>query len=278
MNNGVLAALYGFELGAIFETEFSLKSLENIIFDIISFIVFTQEQQYDQHIIEVDDRLNNQRSGRLSWYRFMALKFQYGFDLIEDTDVFDNSQATEEQIEASKIIKYAAVAERADESGIIIKIAGETDGQLSPLTQPQYDAIVAYFREIRWPGKITIINYEPDLLYLDLIIERDPLVLDANGMSILNGDYPVNEAIDAFLKELPFNGQLAIVNFVDKLQQVPGVIIPHVNGMQTAWIDPAQGGYGDPVPIYIKTIPVSGYYKIAETGFGVNLEGIEYVV
>lgn len=272
MANETLATSYGFSIGASFESEFSLLSLENILFEIVAFAFFLHELIFDQHSAEVDQKLLNQKSGRATWYRTMALRFQYGFDLLPDSDLFDNSNATDDQVEASKIIKYSAVEESDSESRLILKIAGETNNELAPIQAQQREAFDAYLNEIRFAGvKITVINYEPDRLYLSLRIYRDPLVLDDNGQSILTGEKPVEIAINEFMKELPFNGELIIQSLVDKLQQVPGVRIAHVLNVETSWIDPAIDDYGAPEQVDVKRIAVSGYYKV------VNFDNIEYV-
>ncbi|MBP4139615.1 nucleotidyltransferase, partial [Flavobacterium sp. P7388] len=108
MANESLAVKYGFALGASFDAEFSLVSLENILFEIVALAMFIHEQFFDQHAKEVDERLSNEKPGTLPWYRTMALRFQYGFDLAPQKDYFDNGTATPEQIESSKIIKYSA--------------------------------------------------------------------------------------------------------------------------------------------------------------------------
>lgn len=273
MANETLAAEYGFAVGASFDAEFSLVSLENILFEIVALALFIHEQFFDQHVKEVDEKLANQKSGTKPWYKTMALAFQYGFDLVPDKDYYDNGTATAEQIEASKIIKYAAVDESATESRIIIKIAGETDGVLSDFTDPaQVDAIRAYFQEIKWPGLITIINYKADKLYLNIQIKRDALVLNAAGMSLLNANYPVNEALQEFMKELPFNGELRLSALVDKLQAVPGVLDATVLSASSAWINPEINGYEAPQPIFISKIAESGYFEI------VTFDNISYVV
>lgn len=273
MANPTLADAYGFPAASPFTEHFSLVSLENILFEIVSYAIYMHELIFDQHKAEVDGALYNQKSGRLPWYRQKALDFQYGFDLLEDSDEFDNADATAEEIETSKIIKYAAVNESEDESRVIIKIAGETDGELAPISADQKDAFDEYFQEIRYAGvKLTIINYLPDLLYLDLTIYRDPLVLDANGMNILTGTYPVNEAITEYMRELPFNGELVLAHLVDKLQSADGVLIPVINNASSAWIDPNSEGYGNPVGIPVKKIPESGYFKVD------NFDNIAYVV
>lgn len=274
MANETLADAYGYAVGASFDTEFSLVSLENILFEIVALAIFIHEQFFDQHTKEVDERLTNEKAGTLPWYRTMALRFQFGFDLLPDSDVFDNSNATDEQISASKIIKYAAVNEAEDSSRVILKIAGEVNGVLSDFEDPtQVEAIEQYVEEFRVAGvQVTIINYKADKLFLNLVIKRDPLVLTDNGMNKLNANYPVNDALQEFMKELKFNGELLLSALVDKVQLVPGVIDATIVMAQSSWIDPALSGYGTPQPIFISKIAESGYFEI------VNFDNISYVV
>ncbi len=273
MANETLASLYGFEVGAVFADEFSLVSLENILFEIITFALYVHELLFDQHTAEVTEMLANQKAGTLPWYRTMALSFLYGFDLVADHDYFDTTGATTEQIEAAKIVKYSAVNEAAESSRVIIKIAGENNGVLAPITEPQQEAFEAYINEVRFAGvQCTVINYLPDLLYLTIQIKRDALVLNANGVSILDGTTPVNDALLEFMKELPFNGELRLSALVDKLQLVPGVLDATVLNAQSSWIDAESGGYGDAVALDIATIPVSGYFEI------ITFDNITYVV
>lgn len=274
MANEKLAADYGYAVGASFDAEFSIVSLENIIFEIVALAIFIHELFFDQHTKEIDERLANEKAGTLPWYRTMALRFQYGFNLVPDEDYFDNGNATPEQIAASKIIKYAAVNESADTSRVILKIAGEVDGVLSNFTNPsQVEAIEHYVEEFRVAGvPVTIINYLPDRLYLNIQIKRDALVLDQNGMSILNADYPVNEALKEFMKELKFNGELLLSALTDKLQVVPGVLDATIVSAQSAWINPNINDYDIPQPIFISKIAESGYYEV------VTFDNINYVV
>jgi hypothetical protein len=240
---------------------------------IIASAIWVLEKLFETHYLECRQLISDQKNGRKSWYRTLALNFQYGFDLVTDKDYFVNGNATTEQIEASKIVKYAAVAEPDDESRIIIKIAGETNGFLSPITPEQKEAFQAYIKDTKWAGtKTTVINYLPDRLYLNIQIKRDALVLDNSGMSILNANFPVNEAIQEFMKELPFDGDLMSSALVDKLQIVPGVLDATVVSAESAWINPDIGGYDIPQPIFISKIPVSGYYEI------VSFDNISYVV
>ena len=272
MGNELLAGMYGFAVAASFEATFSLVSLENILFDIIAFSVFVHEQMFDHHKKEVDQIIFEQKSGRLPWYRTMALAFQYGYDLVTDHDYYDNTWLSSEQIATAKIVKYAAVGESDTESRVIIKIAGEVAGVLTPIEPAQKASFDAYMKEVKYPGKLTVINYLPDRLYLGIEIKYDALVLDNNGMSILNGNSPVNDAIAEYMKELPFDGELRLSALIDKLQAVPGVKDATIRLAQTSWIDPESNGYGELQNIDVATIPVSGYFQV------VTYDNITYVV
>lgn len=240
---------------------------------VVAFSIWLLESLFDTHNSEVTAKLANQKSGRLSWYKTMALQFQYGFDLVTDKDYFVNGTATQEEIETSKIIKYAAVDESDVEKRVIIKIAGETDGFLSPITPEQKQSFEAYIKEIKWAGtNTTVINYLPDRLYLNIQIKRDALVLDNTGMSIQNANHPVNEAIQEFMKELPFDGDLRLSALVDKMQKVPGVLDATLVSAESSWIKPELNGYGIPQPIYISKVAESGYYEV------VTFDNISYVV
>ncbi|MDY3343781.1 nucleotidyltransferase [Riemerella anatipestifer] len=241
---------------------------------ITAFAIWVLEKLFDTHKTEVSEALRQLKPHTARWYRNKALAFQYGFDLLEDSDQFDNEGHDPEQIEESKIIKYSAVTEAETESRLIVKIATEQGGELQPIRAEQKESFEAYLSEIKDAGvKITVINYLPDILRLQMKIYRDPLVLDQNGNKIKDGTQkPVETAIKNYLKKLPFNGELVLAHLVDALQKVEGVRIPHITLAESKWIDASVGGYGNFQPIDVKTIPVSGYFKIE------NFENISYVV
>lgn len=274
IHNGMLVDIASNEVLSTYLTSNSIYAIFRLFTFIIASALSIHETYFDVHTKEVDERLANEKHGTLPWYRTMALKFQYGFNLIQDKDYFDNSGATDEQIEASKIIKYSAVNESEDQSRVIIKIAGEVNGELSDFEDStQVEAIVSYFNRIRIAGTtVTVINYKADQLYLNIQIKRDALVLNDNGMSKLTGKYPVNEALNEFMKELKFNGELQLSALIDKIQLIPGVLDVTLLSAQSSWIKPDLGGYGEPEPIFISKVAESGYFKI------VTFDNISYVV
>ena len=251
----------------------SKVSIWNLLLFIVAFCFQDLRTYFKKHRKYVDYRFANQKAGRISWYRSMALAFQYGFALIPDTDTYNNTNATTEEIEASKIIKYATANVGESRGSVVIKVATEKDGKLSTIAEEQKQALDSYFKEVAWAGvEVTIINHLADKLFLNLRIFTYPLLLDANGVSRRNGNKPVEEALQEFMKELPFNGELVLQSLVDKLQLLEEVRIAHVVEVKSSSLDPVANTHGTPQLIEVSKIPASGYFEIE------NFNGISYVV
>lgn len=252
-------------------TSTSKVSIWRLFVHIVAVAIRELEQLFDSHRVDINNALLLERPHTLRWYQTKVLSFQYGYDLIEDSDQYDNTALTPDEIAESKIIKYCAVSEAASESRLIIKIATGTD-ELGPLTDEQHDAFEAYINEIKDAGVfITIINNEPDRLFLHLRILYDPLVLNAEGTSILNGGQPVEDALNLFVKTLPFNGELSLQSLVDTLQKVEGVKIAQLDAALSSALDPELDDYGTPVAIDIRKVPDSGYFVIP------NFDSVTYI-
>ncbi|WP_295668640.1 hypothetical protein [uncultured Mucilaginibacter sp.] len=238
---------------------------------VVAFAIWTLELLFDTHYAEVQTVIQQDKAHTPSWYRTKALAFQYGFALIPDTDVYDNTGYTADQVLASQIIKYSAVTSNGGQ--ILIKTATETAGVLAPITTGQKASLDAYFKEISDCGvKYIVVNNLPDILLLTMHIFIDPLVLLADGMSILNGNYPVQDTINAYMKLLPFNGELVLAHLVDALQQAEGVNIPNIINAESQVIDINTGTYLAAQVIDVRTIPDAGYFMIP------NFDNITYVV
>ncbi|UDQ54984.1 nucleotidyltransferase [Chryseobacterium indologenes] len=241
----------------------SKTAIWKLILWIFAYAIYVHERIFDQYKKEVSVLIQEEKAHSERWYRSKALAFQYGFLLLKDDDQFNNVGYDNDRILASKIIKYSAVTPSADQSRLIIKIATESGGKLSPITEDQKKAFEFYISEIKDAGvQATVVNFLPDKLQLFFKIKRDPNVIDSNGVSIINGNEPVKDALNKLLKELPFNGELVLNTVVDRLQIIEGVINPHLIAAKTSWIDPEVGDYGAVENIDISKIPVSGYFEI----------------
>lgn len=273
MADETLAERYGFEVGAAFDDEFSVLSWENIVFDIIAFVMFLQQLLHDQHKVEVEQIIYEKSPHTERWYQQKAKDFMYGFELLPDSDKFDTAGASEDEIAQSKIIKYAAVPEPAADSRLMIKIATEENGELSTISTEQQAAFESYIRRVKDAGvRFLVINYPADLLTLQLRVYRNSNILTSEGMSVRDGNYPVKDAINDFMKNLPFNGEMVLMDLLVRLKQVPGVVNVHLLHAESQAIDINTEVYGPAQPIDVKTIPVSGYFKLT------NLDNITYVV
>ena len=234
---------------------------------ITAFAIWTLEKLFDQHRKEIDEEIRTQKKFSLPWYRMMALRFQYGdgFALAYEQDYYDNTGKAEDEIEASKIVKYAAINEV--EGVLVLKIATEQGGELERITDEQEQAFIYYINRVKAAGvEIRVINSEPDLLSIHMKVLYNPLIMKKDGTLIQDpSEKPVETAIRKYLKNLPFNGELVLAHLTDAVQQAEGVEVPHLSLVQTKWVDsPAFEN------VEIKVVPKSGYFKI--TNFNISYE------
>lgn len=253
----------------------SAVAVHNLFAYAIAYCAWTLDVLFDSHTAEVKDALLKIKPHTLSWYREKALRFRFGQALISETDKYSDTGLTAEDILAREVVKHAAVTEAENESRLVIKIAGESAGVLQPITTPQYDSFVEYFKRVKDAGVLlTILNNPPDKLFFKARIFYDPLILNNTGTNILTGGKPVEDAFTEFMKELPFNGELILMSLVDKLQKVEGVVIPSLDEVSTSYLDPATSTYGSPVLVDVKCQPRSGYFTIENF---VNVQYLPYV-
>jgi hypothetical protein len=186
----------------------------------------TLELLFDAHKKEVQDIIYQMKPHTLQWYVNVARAFQKGQTLGPDTDKYDNTGKTDSDVEASRIVTYAACVESDHE--LILKVAKEASGDLAPLSGDELLSFSTYMGRVKDAGVfLNIISLSPDALKLKLDIYYDPLLLNEGGKRIDGtSDSPVADAIRAYLKKLPFNGVLVSAFLIDALQQVDGVVIP----------------------------------------------------
>lgn len=240
-------------------------------FLVVTWVIYNFQEACNKHLQEIRELIASQKVFNLRRYRSEALRFQYGFDLVPESDQFKTTYsnngieltASSEQIEASKIIKYAACS-RVVNNGrarIVMKIAPENMDEI--FSNDQMIAFQKYIEEISPAGDyVAIVNYLPDILKFSFKIKYDPMVLLAGGMNIITAKYPVQEAVDRYLKNLPFNGELSVQKLEAAILDVEGVEDLQTLLVQTKWIDPAINGYALFQPVSMSVIPQSGRFKV----------------
>lgn len=267
ITNEMVKQLYGLKDGLTFEDQFSAVSLENIIFDDVATALWVNQQLFEQHKIDISAILNEQMSGTANWYAWKAKQFQFGQELVFETDYYDNTGLTSEQISSRQVVKYAAAVESLDKSILYLKIATESNGNRQPLSTAQLTAFKNYLNAYQYAGvRIVVINDQPDHMKLTIDIYYDPQVLDETGKRLDgNANTPVQDAIRNYLKNLPFNGMYTNQALVDTLQVLDGVDVAEIKFAASRY-----GAYTQFTEINAREIAHAGYYQISDANLILN--------
>lgn len=207
---------YGFVEGDTFNGKFSSVSIESIFFYIIAACIYTFEVLFDSYQEDVNNTVEKS-AHTARWYRDKALAFMRNVPLVEDTDYYDTSDMTDEEIEQAKVVKYAAATESKDSSLLTIKVATKgNDDELQPLDDTT--DLEAYFAEIKDAGvRINLINVAGDIFYYEIDVYYNPLI----SPDIVQAT--VEDAIEGYIQGLPFDGQYSNMGCIDAVQKVAGV-------------------------------------------------------
>ncbi|ASZ11104.1 hypothetical protein KTO58_19715 [Chitinophaga pendula] len=262
ISNDTVKQLYGLADGKTFSEQFSILSLESIIFYAIAFAISVLENIMDGLVVDVNNTIAEQKPHTTRWYALKAKAYQHGFDLLPDSDKYNNTGKTGEQIEASKVVKYSAVIETTTNSGVIglrIKLAASNSRDLFPLSPEQLTGVREYFKRVKDAGVIVKVDsLPPDLLTMSWTVYYDPLILNAQGGRLDGLDSePVQKAIREYLQSLPFNGIFVLQYIADAVEALPGVVICKINA--------ATATYGGLIATNIDTmyLPDAGYLRFA---------------
>ncbi len=246
-------------LNGSFSEYFSKASIESILLFIVATAIFALEKIFDLHKQEVAEAIENIIPHRPKWYRDMALKFMVDEVLIDETDRYDTSEMTEEEIEEKRIVKYATAVE--SNGNLLIKIATGKQGALRPIPNgedntPDYQtAFEAYMNEVRDAGvRISVINEPGDNFSCELTIFYDSILLASEVHRY------VLEAIENYITGLPFNGEYSNMALVDAVQIAKGVKIVSFG---EAKIENSE--------IQSKVVPKAGYFTFDKNTITLNL-------
>ena len=86
ITNETVKQLYNLQDGKSFEEQFSVVSLENIIFFIVATAMWLNAQLFDQHKVDVLAILRDNKVHTPNWYATRSKEFQFGYELIGGTD------------------------------------------------------------------------------------------------------------------------------------------------------------------------------------------------
>lgn len=165
------------------------------------------------------------RYGTLSWYVAIAKEFQYG-----DALVRVNHEWVYSPVNTNNQVVQLAAAE--DATGVVnLKVAKIVGTTTQPLAVAELNAFKGYIAQKKIPGvEVNVISDLPDELRLFLNVNINPLVLQANGELIGSpGVFPVEDAVNLYLKSLDFDGSFELMKLIDFVQQAQGVVSAYVS-------------------------------------------------
>lgn len=219
---------------------------------VVATTIWVHERLWEVFRAEVDAIVASAHAGTPRWYVAQALAYQHGYALTEIDGIF--SYPVEDP--ASRIVQRAAIVESA--GMCVLKVAKDVSGAIGPLDPSELASFTAYIDDIRFAGTIiNIVTDVPDKLRVQYDVYYDPLVLLPNGALISDpGTFPVEDAINAFIAALPFDGRLVLTSMTDAVQQAEGVVNPVLINAEAWW------GAFAPAPIVVSYGSHAGHMQI----------------
>jgi hypothetical protein len=258
--NETVISLYGLVLGQSFEEQFSVVSVENIVFSIIAFAI-----SFHEKIVEAN--ANNSRPQNQPNFRQSILDYHDGLDLVWKDGQFKYDLTGVTDAEVRKIIDRCAVLE-SDDGELVVKLATDNSGVLEPVTLVQQTRIEAYIKKIKVPGiRIRVVNQAADLIKTSLTVYVNPLVIDLITGRLLSSTtdlYPIKDAIDLYLANLEFDGAFVKDFFRTTLKDADGIELVVIDQCQSKFAAYPFLDIGE------WKIPEAGYFKINDEDLIIN--------
>ena len=229
----------------------SATAIWRLMLYIVAYAAHVLEVLWDTYQQEVTNAIERMIPHRPKWYRDKVLAFMADKTLVPDTDRYDTTGMTDDEITAAQVVKHAVANESEQTSLLIVKVAGEQNGVRTPISSAHETQLAAYLHEIKDAGvRITLINQAADEFNCSVNVwydaTRDPVTLE----------YDCQQAITDYIENLPFNGEYSNMALIDALQAVEGVRIAEiVSATYTSSLT------GTPVNIEGYVIPEAGYFK-----------------
>lgn len=247
----------------------SATAIWRLITRIVATAIYSLEVIYDLFKADLIAQVTALRPHTLQWYQQKALDFQYGSDLVEGTDTYDNSALTPAQIATQKIVEVAAAVET--NGAVKVKVAKRGVSGLEVLAAGEYSSLVSYFSEIKDAGvELQVINDRGDDIKMEVDVYYDPLVLDDSGDRIDGtATNVIQKAIEDHLENLPFNGILVRAHLTDALQAVDGVYVPVIKSLQCGKDDAATLS-----EVEVQYQPFAGFISFDDVGTDLTINYI----
>jgi len=177
MASAAVQELYGFNPDERFGSRFSKVSIESILIYIVAYCAHVLEALFESTKNEVEERFLQQLPGTTRWYAQKLKDYLYNFELDEwGNPILDGH--TPDEIAQARIIKHAVAIDDAVSGILLLKIAGESNGNRVPVSDAQETQIKEYILRIKYAGvKTKLINVDGDTFNCIVDIWFSALVL-----------------------------------------------------------------------------------------------------
>ena len=222
MADATIRERYGLSENDTFDESFSAVSIENILFYIVAACSHVLEVIFDQFKADVDDKISRAVVASVPWYYKIAKEFQYG-----DALVFNEATQQyvyEQENEKKRLVKFVAVRDRG--TSVEILASAEAGGQPSVLSEDVLTAFKQYLNRVKIAGVVLSVRSLPAdriRISINATIHVDPLVIDRTGVRIADGSYAVEDAVNAYVRNIIYGGTFNKTKLVDAIQNVEGV-------------------------------------------------------
>lgn len=209
----------------------SKVAMWRLLFYIIAVAIWVHETIFDQHKEAIEKRASEIITGTLAWYHRICFDFQFGDSLTWDGTKYTYAVPDD----TKKIVKRVSVNDVGGQ--VRIKVAKLASGVPVKLTGTELTAFVAYVKQVKFAGtNVAVISRDADLLKISYSVKINPLVLSASGELLSSaGVFPVEDAINNYIQNLPFDGVLNLTKLTDEIQKAVGVIDPVIGAAEAKY-------------------------------------------
>lgn len=138
-------------------TSSSSTAIWRLLLYVVAFCINVHERLWDTYRTEVNAAIEQMLPHRPKWYRDKALAFMRDKTLVPDTDRYDTTGMSDEDIAAAQVVKHATANENEQSSLLIIKVAGEDSatGKRTPITSAEQTQLTAYLQAVKEPVSVS---------------------------------------------------------------------------------------------------------------------------
>lgn len=233
---------------------------------VVAFAIWIHEQLFEKHQQEVKALKDSAIAGTEAWYVEKIKEYQKGDALVFYPDLFaytyPNGSTGERIVKRAaitsnsgiSIIKVATEVDKLDDSGNPVIADGTQVRELKEISPEDLAGVKRYLHQIQFVGaQIDVVSLPADELKFEADIYYNPLL----ALDTIKAD--ISSAINEYLADLTFDGEILVSRVMDAIQRVEGV-----NDILVKAVSAREGGSPGGFKEVIRNYRAfSGYIQIA---------------